>query len=630
MRRWNKIVLASLGGLVLAAAIFLVPTLWFQPWFINHFYMRLFLSFALKHPMMLSQLRVLEPLGLDFHSDDLDDASVAFELEEAKWGDRQLEILRSYDREAMTENEKLSYDTLEWFLADQQEESQRFMFHDYPLNQAAGLHRMLPDFMINVHQINKRHDAENYIVRVSKFGVFFDQVLEGLKLREKRGILPPRFVITKVLQQMRDLAGKPARESALYTHFETEVKKLDGLDAAARQALLDRLAAEIENSVYPAYSRLIDYYAYLDPIATTDDGAWKLPDGEAFYAHQLRSYTTTNLTAEEIHQIGLREVERLQEEMRAILRAEGYPTQDVGAVMQRLNKEPRFLYPDTDEGRQQILADYQAIIDDVNRKLDKVFDVRPEASVRVEPVPAFQQANAPGAYYQPPPFDRSKPGTFFVNLGNVREIPKFGMRTLAYHEAIPGHHFQIAIAQELKDVPFFRRIMPFGAYDEGWALYAERVAAEHGFEEDPYDRLGYLQSQLFRAVRLVVDTGIHHKRWTREQAIEYMLKNTGSPEGEVVTEIERYIVWPGQACAYMVGQLKILELRQKAQERLSDRFDIREFHNVILTNGALPLSILERVVDTWLESKTRTTALEFRALPGPTAKTVVAEVGTAA
>jgi uncharacterized protein (DUF885 family) len=615
MRRWKKIVLATLGGLVLAAAVFLIPTLWFKPWFINHFYMRLFLSFTLKHPMMLSGLRVLEPMGLDFHSDELDDVSVAFELQEAEWLDRQIEILRSYDREAMTEKEKLSYDTLEWFLADQQKENQRFMFHDYPLNQTAGVHRMLPNFMMNVHQINKPRDAENYIARVSKFGVFFDQVLEGLKQREERGIVPPRFVITNVLQQMREFIEKPPRENPLYTHFESKVKELKDLDAAARQALLDRLAAALENTVYPVYGRLIDYFAYLEPIATTDDGAWKLPD-EAFYAHQLRSYTTTDLTADEIHELGLREVERLQEEMRAILRAEGYPTQDVGAVMQRLSKELRFLYPDTDEGRQQVLADYQAIIDHINGKLEAIFDVRPEAGVQVEAVPEFQQANAAAAYYQPPPLDRSKPGTFFVNLRDVKEIPKFGMRTLAYHEAVPGHHFQIGIAQELKGVPFFRRIIPFGAYVEGWALYAERVAAEHGFQKGPYDRLGHLQSQLFRAVRLVVDTGIHHKRWAREQAIAYMLKNTGSPEGEVVTEIERYIVWPGQACGYMVGQLKILELRRKAQERLGDRFDLREFHNVILTNGALPLSILERVVDAWLDSKTETTAKEFKALPG--------------
>lgn len=601
-RRWKKVFFAALGVLLVAAAAFLIPTLWLKPWSINHFYARIFLQFALKRPMTLSSLRILEPWGLDFHSDDLDDASVAFQLEEARWLDRQIEILRSYDREALGEKERISYDVLDWFLANQQEEN-RFMFHNYPLNQLFGPHTSLPDFMINIHQINRRRDAENYIARVLKFGVYFDQVLEGLKLREQRGILPPRFVVERVLAQMKEFVGKPARESVLYTHFEKKLKELKDLEPAARQELLDRLATVIEKTVYPAYGRLIDYYTDLEPRTTTDDGVWKLPEGEAFYRHRLRSMTTTNLTAEEIHAIGLREVERLQAEMRAILKAEGYPTQDLAATMKRLGEEPRFRYSEGEAGRQEILADYQAIIDDVNRKLDNLFNVRPQVGVKVEPVPEFAQATAPGAYYRPAPFDRSRPASFFVNLRDVNETRKFDMRTLAYHEAIPGHHFQIGIMQELKGVPFFRRVLGLAAYSEGWGLYAERLAAENGFEENPYDRLGYLTAQLFRAVRLVVDTGIHSQRWTREQAIDYMVKNTGMPEGEVVTEIERYIVMPGQACAYMVGMLKILELRQRAQEQLGARFDLKGFHDVVLTNGALPLTLLERLVDTWIASK---------------------------
>ncbi len=281
------------------------------------------------------------------------------------------------------------------------------------------------------------------------------------------------------------------------------------------------------------------------------------------------------MTAEEIHRLGLEEVARLQTDMRVILEREGHPTDDLAATMNALNEEERFLYPDSDEGRQQVLADYQAIIDEIDAGLAGLFDVRPESGVQVDRVPEFLQATAPGAYYNSPPFDGSKPGTFYVNLRDVKEIPKFGMRTLAYHEAIPGHHFQIAVAQELEGVPFFRKVVPFTAFVEGWALYAEYLAAEHGFQDDPYDRLGYLTAQLFRAVRLVVDTGIHAKRWTRQEALDYMLANTGMPEGDVVAEIERYIVNPGQACAYKVGQLEILALRQArrgaARRRLRPR-----------------------------------------------------------
>jgi uncharacterized protein (DUF885 family) len=602
MRRWKRIVLIALGVLVVAGAVFAVPTLWFKPWSIDHFYARVFLQFALRRPMVLSSLRILEPMGLDFHSDDLDDMSVTFQVKEARWLDRQLEILRSYDRERMSEKQRLSRDVLEWFLADQQE-GNRFMFHDYPVNQFGGIQSALPDFMMNIHQINNPKDAENYIRRVSKFGVALDQIIEGLKEREKRGVTPPRFVIQRVLKEMRDFTGVPAKENPLYAHFEKTVTGLSDLETSDRDELLGRLETEIQKTVYPAYGRLIDYCSYLEPLASTDDGVWRLPDGEAYYAHQLRSSTTTSMTAEEIHQLGLREVGRLQDQMRAILKTAGHGKDDPAAAMLRLGEEERFLYPDTDEGRERILADYQKIIDEIDAGLDRLFDVRPKVGVKVERVPEFKQATSPGAYYQPPPFDGSKPGIFFVNLRNVKEIPRFGMRTLAYHEAIPGHHFQIAVAQGLTDLPFFRRIIPFTAYAEGWALYTEQVAAENGFEENPYDRLGYLTGQLFRAVRLVVDTGIHSKRWTREKAIDYMMKNTGMVESDVVAEVERYIVIPGQACAYKVGQLKILELREKAKTRLGQDFDIRQFHNVVLTNGALPLNLLERVVDEWTASK---------------------------
>ncbi len=596
----TKTILGVLALLALAAGIFLVPTLWGKPWKIEHFYARVFGTFALRHPMMLSSMRLLEPAGLRFHNDDLDDMSVRFQKFEAEWLEEQLGVLRSYDRESMTDAGKLSYDVLEWFLADQHE-GNRFPLHTYPVNQLGGIQSGLPEFMITSHHLGDARDAKDYIARVTRFGTAFDQVLEGLELREEQGIVPPRFVIRHVLREMRDFVGGPPTEQVLYTHFAEATAKLDDLSESERDELLTRLESRIQGTVYPAYGRLIDYFTRLEGVATTDDGVWKLPDGGAFYDWTLAHHTTTDLSADEIHQLGLGEVERIQSEMRAILVAEGYAADDLAAAMSALNVEERFLYPDTDEGRQQILADYQAIIDEIDAGLDPFFDVRPESGVRVERVPEFRQATAPGAYYEPPAFDGSRPGTFYVNLRSVKEIPRFGMRTLAYHEAIPGHHFQIALAQEMRDVPFFRRVIPFTAYTEGWALYAERVAAENGFQEDPYDRLGYLTAQIFRAVRLVVDTGIHRMRWTREQAIDYMLANTGMPETDVVAEIERYIVNPGQACAYMVGQLEILALRERARERLGDAFDIRRFHDVVLGSGAVPLGVLERLVDRWIE-----------------------------
>jgi uncharacterized protein (DUF885 family) len=598
----KKTVLFFLAAIFTAAALFLIPTLWLKPWSIDHFYTRFFAQYVLRHPMLLTSLGILESIGLQFHNDDLDDFSVKFELKEADWIDRQLRIMHSYDREGMDDAGRLSYDILEWYVADIHERN-RFIYHSYPVNQLDGVQSRLPDFMINTHRVEDLRGAKLYVTRVSRIDAALDQVLYGLKLREERGIVPPLFVIQHVLKEMNEFIAVGPSENVLYTHLQSRLGELDGVEEQTQQKLLTRLEQEIAGSVYPAYRRLIDFFIHQERIAKTDDGVWKLPDGEAFYAHTLRHHTTTSMTAEEIHDIGLREVERIQAEMREILTAEGYPVEDLQAVMNSLNEQERFLYPDTDEGREQILADYQAIIDEIDRGTINFFDVRPTVGVKVVRIPEFKQAKAPGAYYDFPPMDLSRPGTFYANLRDVKEIPKFGMRTLAYHEAIPGHHFQITIAQGLKDLPIFRRIIPFTAYGEGWALYAEKLAAEQGYQENPYDRLGYLTSEIFRGVRLVVDTGIHAKRWTREQAIHYMLANTGMPEGEVVAEIERYIVDPGVACAYKVGELKIVELRQGAVDQLGPNFDLKEFHNVILTNGAMPLDILEQQVDRWIESK---------------------------
>lgn len=574
--------------------------IWGKPLNINYFYTRAMLSFVLDGPELLSQLGVLDNTLLDFHSDDLTDASPEHDRKMLRKIKRNLEILNRYDRERQTEDQLLSTDILAWFLNDIAEQ-ERFLYYDYPLNQMFGVQSQLPSFMDNAHQIKNRKSARNYISRLSKFDTKFDQVLEGLRLREEMGIIPPRFVIEKVLAEMRAFVDQPPRENILYTSFVEKMEKAERFKERDEAAVSTQVAQEIERTVYPAYGTLINYYEGLLEKATDDDGVWKLPDGDAFYASQLRSLTTTDYTPEEVHRIGLREVEKIQGRMLVNLDSLGYRGKTVAEHMLDLADEERFLYADTDEDRQQILEDFRAILNEIDANLNPVFDVRPQASVEVRRVPEFKEKTSAGAYYNPPSLDGSRPGRFYVNQRDVKEIPKFTMRSLAYHEGIPGHHFQIALAMEQKDLPIHRRLLPFTAFVEGWALYAERLAWEYGFQDDPYDNLGRLQAELFRAVRLVVDTGLHYKRWTREQAITYMLENTGFPEGDVVAEVERYIVMPGQACAYKIGMFKMLELREKARQALGDRFDIREFHNVLLTSGAMPLGILERVVDGYIQ-----------------------------
>ena len=608
-RRFKRFAGLLLLVVAAAAAVFAVPTLWFKPWSIDHFYARVFLSYMLKHPMGITSLGIFEKTPFRWYADDLDDMSIAFEDKEERFVQEQLGILRSYDRKGMTRAQTLSADVMEWFMANQAD-GQRFRWHTYPVNQLQGVQSGLPEFMTSLHPMKTPRDAEDYIKRVAKFGVAFDQVVEQLDAREKKGVVPPRFVLEKVIAQVSALIAPPARENALFTSFAAKLDTMPKVDAARKDQLKEALAAEIDGTVYPAYKRLIARLEGQLATATTDDGVWKLPEGGQYYAWCLKNHTTTDMPADSIHALGLAEVTRIQSEMWRLLGAKGYGAGTLSAAMQRMLAEPRFHYPDDDSGRAMILADFQAIVDDADRRTAPLFDVRPEHGVQVKRVPTFREKTAAGAYYMSPSIGGSRPGIFYANLRDPKEIDKPGMRTLAYHEAIPGHHFQNTVAQELKGVPFFRRVIPFTAYGEGWGLYAERLALENGFHPTAYDSLGAYQAELFRAVRLVVDTGIHQKRWTREQAIAFMVENTGMGVAEVTTEIERYIVNPGQACAYKVGQLKLLELRQRAVDRLGPRFDIRKFHNVVLTNGELPLSLLDRVVDEWIAAEERGEATE--------------------
>ena len=598
----KKTIKYTLLIIVAAGAFWLGNLIWFRPFNINNFYEKIFIEFALKNPELLSTLRILEPMGINFHNAKLNDGSDAFAHEMNNLINKDLNWLRKYDRTSLNESQQLSYDILEWFLQDQVE-AEKFMYHNYPLNQLGGFQSQLPSFMASIHYIGNKKDAENYITRLSKFGIRFDQELEGLRIREQKKIIPPKFVIEEVLTEMRNFTNQKPKENILFTSFDEKLKKLSDINDSEKSKLYADVEHQINDTVYPAYKKLIAYFEQLEPKTTTDDGVWKLPDGDAYYRYMLKSNTTTNMTPAQVHELGLKEVDRIHSEMRSILDSVGLSGETISQRMNELRTDPRFQYPASDDGRKQCIADYQKIIDEVDHGITKVFDIRPKLGVKVERVPTFKEAGSSGAYYEPPSMDGARPGVFFANLRDLKEVPKWSMRTLAYHEAIPGHHFQIAIQQELKGVPTFRKVLPFTAYIEGWALYAERLAWEEGFEKDPYSDLGRLQDELLRATRLVCDTGIHWKHWTREQAIQYMKDNTGIGELEITSEVERYIVSPGQACAYKVGQLKILELREKAKQELGDRFNIKDFHNVVLKNGAMPLQILEQQVDRYIQSK---------------------------
>ena len=608
MKRVLKLI--GMGALVLLLVVFAlgVHTWYARPLTINLFYSIEFLRGAFRSPELLTQLGLVEGLGLRGHNAKLDDRSPAAVERQFEMHRSHLAAMRAYNEGGKITSrggqDRLSYEILYYFL-ETQLKGEPWRLHNHPVNQLFGVQSSLPNLMAQIQRVNDATDAEHYIARLADFPRAIDEVIASIKLRESKNIIPPQFTVKHVAVELEEFMAPEPVGNAISVGFKTKLDKIpaDKMDATARADLQARVEKGVAESVLPAYRKLAAYWQTLSTKATRNDGVWALPDGDRFYEYAIAEQTTTNMKADALHEIGVAEVARIGAEMDAILVATGHTTGTRAARMQALAKSPSQLYPNTDEGRARILKDYQAIIDEITLGLDKYFITKPKAKVEVRRTPTFMEKSTPGAHYTPPALDGSRPGVFFANLRDLAEHPKFSMRSLAYHEAVPGHHMQLAIAQELKGLPIFRNVLPFTAYAEGWALYAEQLAWEAGYQKEPLDNLGRLLFEMVRAVRLVVDTGIHAKRWTREQAIEYMMANTGMSEAQVVTEIERYFVLPGQALAYKVGMLKILELRERAEQSLGPKFDLRKFHDEVLRHGSLPLGVLERVIDDYIAAE---------------------------
>ncbi|AFT80159.1 hypothetical protein AMBLS11_17970 [Alteromonas macleodii str. 'Black Sea 11'] len=605
MKRFFKWIGTGLLIILLAGGAFAAHE-WYadKPFYFNNLLNREMVKVAFDSPETLTSLGFLESVGIKGHNAELDDASIEKNAALFDKARHIRERVLAYDDEDLSKDEQLSKEITLYLLPDYLISNEAFQYHGYPVNQLFGVQNGFPSFMEGQHQINDATDVENYLSRLRAVDEKFAQVLEGLKLREEKGIIPPRFVIDRVLDEMNGFISSPVEENILYSSLKEKMSKAEDISSEQQDAYLAEAQTVIGDDVNRAYKLFIDYFTTLQAKAGNDHGYWHLPDGDKVYANALRFFTTTDMTADEIHNLGLQEVERIQSEMLAILAGEGYDvSQGFSNAMDALAANPSHYYEDSDEGREQILKDYQTILDEIDAGISDAFRIRPEAGMEVVRIPEFKEKTAPGAYYQQPAIDGSRPGRFYANLYDIKATPKYSMRTLAYHEGIPGHHFQVALAMELEGMPFIRKMSPFTAYTEGWALYSEYLAWEMGFQDNPLDNLGRLQAELFRAVRLVVDTGIHDKRWTREEAIDYMVRNTGMALSDVTSEIERYIVMPGQATSYKVGMIKILEIREKAKQELGDKFDLRDFHDVVLKNGAVPLAILEELVDEYIAEK---------------------------
>lgn len=567
----------------------------------NAFFERAFDEGLARSPMFMTQL------GIKRDYDKWDDFSEQKALEDLRLAVTQLaELKRTINYAALDEQTRLSY---RLFVSQTEEtiEGWRWRHHDYVLNQMRGMHSSAPAFLINFHRVDDTGDAHAYVARLRGLGLLFDQVIARMKVREDKGVLPPRFVFPLVMDAAKQVvSGEPfdqsGRRSALWEDFAAKVSALKDADPAARAALLADGRAALLEVVQPAYARLLAVLEAQHLVATPDDGVWKLPDGAAFYDFMLRSYTTTSLSADEIHATGLREVARIHAEMAAIKDQVGFQG-SLPEFFVFMREDTQFYYPNTPEGKQAYLTRATAFIDAMRARLDELFTVKPKAALVVKPVEPFREEGSPAAFYERPAPDGSRPGAYYVNTFDMRGLPIYEMESLAYHEGIPGHHMQIAIAQELEGLPRFRRFGGNTAYIEGWALYTEFVPKEHGFFTDPYMDFGRLSSELLRAARLVVDTGIHTRKWTREQTMQWLRANAPFPERDIFTETNRYIVLPGQACSYKVGMMKILELREHARRELGARFDLREYHDLVLKDGALPLGLLEENVRAWIARK---------------------------
>ncbi|WP_241505875.1 DUF885 domain-containing protein [Parahaliea mediterranea] len=550
-----------------------------------------------RHPMSASYR------GIKINNDKWDPDSEAYYDEERAILEARLKQIAEFDRAALTPAQQLSYDLYKLDL-QRQIASDDFRHHLFVIQQYRGPHTQVASNLINIHTVKSVKDAEDYIGRLNNVGTWFDEVIEQMEIREAQNLLLADWQYPPMVQASRNIiSGVPfdasGEDATLWADFQSKVAALE-IDDAERQRLLDAARTALVDVVKPAYEKLIVAIEAQAAKASGDDGVWKFDNGDAFYAERLRWFTTTDLSADEVHDIGLREVARIHKAMNAIKDAVGFDGTLVD-FFEYMRTDKQFYYPNTDEGRADYLAEATRLIDVMREHIPEQFGLIPKAELVVKRVEPFREQSAGKAFYNGPPADGSRPGIYYANLYNMMDMPKYQMEALAYHEGIPGHHMQRAISVELKDIPEFQKYASFTAYTEGWGLYTEQLPKEMGFYQDPYSDFGRLAMELWRACRLVVDTGIHSKRWTREQAIDYLLENTPNSPGDSTKAIERYIAMPGQATAYLIGKLKIVELREKAREALGDDFDIRAFHDEVLKDGPVPLSILEQKIDALIE-----------------------------
>ena len=577
---------------------------WFTPVGVNNYINKVTLQLAIDSPELLTYLGAIDNTPLDFHSGKLADYTKEEEERSIAKLRNAREGLDDYGPDGLSGQELLTWKIAAWFFDDQLRQAE-LRYSGYRVNQISGVTVNLPQFLTDTHVIKNKKSVRRYLSRLAEFGRVLRETHERVTDDRANGVIPPDFVIEKALVGMNKFIEGGAAENPLVTTLGPKLEALDGLDETTAGQLVDEAAQLVATEVIPGYQAMISLFESMLPEATHDAGIWRLPGGDAIYATKLQSNTTTQYSPDEIHATGLAEVDRIEGEMLDILDSQGIASGSFAERVRIVMEDPAHQFPNTDEGR----ADMIAYLEDFDRRVMAIaadyFITIPPQPLEIVRVPEYSQDSSPGGYYNGPALDGSRPGRFYINQKQTADNPRWTLPTLMIHEGSPGHHFQISTSQLIEGVPLLRRLSPFNAFSEGWALYSERIAkTDMGlYDNDPLGDLGRLQAEMFRAVRLVVDTGMHAKRWSREQAIEYMITKTGMTTEEVTREIERYVVWPGQATAYKTGQLALLAMREEAELKLGERFDLREFHEAVLMNGAMPLDILKDNLSSWAASQ---------------------------
>ena len=566
----------------------------------NQFFESVFLDQVQESPEFQTRL------GYKSNYDQWDDITWEQRKRKIRKGIYNLKYLHdTIDYDKLDEATKISYRLIERRF-ERQIESNDYIFNSYPITHRGGKHSSIPSFLINYHNIDDEDDVKDYLKRLRNIEPLMDDLIRELNLREDLNIVAPQFVYPQAIKVSQNIiSGYPfedvKKRNVLFDDFSKKLDKLD-LSGPVKTRYLSEAEAILVTIVKSSYRKLIDFLSTQETKATDNFGVWKYKDGAEYYQFQLDGYTTLGLTPEQIHATGLQEVERIHQEIYGIMEA----TQFEGTLQdffEFMRTDPQFYYPDNQKGRDAYLNQVNVIMDTLTANIDQLFNGLPSIPFVVKAVEPYREESAGIAFYQRGKADGSRPGIYYANLYTMQDMPTYKLENLAYHEAIPGHHLQISIALETKGMPSFRKYGGYSVYSEGWALYSETLPKEVGLYKDPYSDFGRLSGELWRACRLVVDTGIHHYRWTREEGIEYYRSNTANPEGECVKMVERHIVWPGQAVSYKIGMLKIQELRQYAHTELGEKFSLQDFHDIVLKNGAMTMDILQDVVYQWVENQ---------------------------